>query len=133
MRDYDKDGNLIAINQVCKTKDNERISIQVTELGYVIKLLPSVILKTEKFNERINIEEAYSITVEYVKSIYDRIEPLSDKEDLLDTINRSYPLDITDPYFMIKETFPKEEIEKMDYKEINNLIRLANNTIGILY
>ena len=38
-----------------------------------------------------------------------------------------------DPYYAIKETFSKEEIESMPDKEIGNLIKLAENIAEGLY
>lgn len=38
-----------------------------------------------------------------------------------------------DPYFSIRHTFSKDEIEKMSDKEISDLIRLANNIEEGLY
>ena len=38
-----------------------------------------------------------------------------------------------DSYYTIKETFPVEEIESMSEKEVDNLVRLANNIADALY
>ena len=37
------------------------------------------------------------------------------------------------PYYAIKETFSVEEIESMNEKEVDNLVRLANNIADALY
>lgn len=37
------------------------------------------------------------------------------------------------PYYAMKETFTKEEIVSMTDKEINNLIKLAENIMEALY
>ena len=37
------------------------------------------------------------------------------------------------PYYAMKETFTKEEIENMSDREINNLIKLAENIMEALY
>ena len=36
-------------------------------------------------------------------------------------------------YYAIKEIFPVEEIESMSVKEVDNLVRLANNIADALY
>ena len=38
-----------------------------------------------------------------------------------------------DPFYAIKETFDKEEIEDMKALEINNLLKLARNIQEALY
>ena len=38
-----------------------------------------------------------------------------------------------DPYYAIKETFSVKEIESMSEKEVDNLVRLANNIADALY
>ena len=62
---------------------------------------------------------------------------MTEKEKLLEYIDQPVLTDARNsmgcsenwynPYYAMKETFTKEEIENMSYSGINNLIKLAEN------
>ena len=68
---------------------------------------------------------------------------MTEKEKLLEYINNPVLTDARNsmgcseycynPYYAMKETFTKEEIANMSDKEINNLIKLAENIMEALY
>lgn len=68
---------------------------------------------------------------------------MTEKEKLLEYIDKliltdaknsmNYSENWYNPYYAMKETFTKEEIENIPDKEINNLIKLAENIIKALY
>ena len=68
---------------------------------------------------------------------------MAEKEKLLEYIDKPVLTDARNsmgcsenwynPYYAMKETFTKEEIENMSDKEIDNLIKLAENIMEALY
>lgn len=68
---------------------------------------------------------------------------MSEKEKLLEYIDKPVLTDARNsmgcsanwynPYYAMKETFTKEEIENMTESEINKLIKLAENIMEALY
>lgn len=68
---------------------------------------------------------------------------LANKSTLIDYIDRPAIVDARNrmgcdenwynPYYAIKNTFPREEIAKMTDQEIRNLIKLADAIAGALY
>ena len=68
---------------------------------------------------------------------------MTEKEKLLEYIDKpvltdarnsmGYSENWYNPYYTMKETFTKEEIENMSDSEINNLIKLAENIMEALY
>lgn len=58
---------------------------------------------------------------------------MTEKEKLLECIDKGCSENWHNPYYAMKETFTKEEIENIPDKEINNLIKLAENIMEALY
>ena len=68
---------------------------------------------------------------------------MTEKEKLLEYIDKPVLTDARNsmgcsenwynPYYAMKETFTKEEIENMPDKEIDNLIKLSENIMEALY
>ena len=58
---------------------------------------------------------------------------MTEKEKLLEYIDKPVLTNWYNPYYAMKETFTKEEIENMPDKEIDNLIKLAENIMEALY
>lgn len=90
-----------------------------------------------------SIEENFNKACEIVKEKF-HIYPVSDKEMLLKYIetiqepdNRINRMGCSeswyDPFYAMKQTFTKEEVEAMSDDEINNLLRLACNIQENLY
>lgn len=52
---------------------------------------------------------------------------MTEKEKLLEYIDKPVLTNWYNPYYAMKETFTKEEIKNMSDSEINNLIKLAVN------
>ena len=68
---------------------------------------------------------------------------MTEKEKLLEYIDKPVLTDTRNsmgcsenwynPYYAMKETFTKEEIDNMPDKEIDNLIKMAENIMEALY
>ena len=90
------------------------------------------------------IEKNFESICKIVNERYNDITPISDKESILEYIiktqescERSNAMGCSeswyDPFYAIKQTFTKEEVEAMTDDEINNLLRLVCNVQEGLY
>lgn len=135
MEIIDKTGSIDEIIKYYRYNDIE-IRIRADIIGYYIKVGDNInqdICETiYDFTAKENFDKAYKIAVEK----FNHLTPISDKQKLLEYIEAEQKPtsarnlmgcseDWYSPFYAIKQTFSKEEIEAMSDNEINNIFRIA--------
>lgn len=136
-------GKCIFINKYFKNNNGLEINIIGKYNSYTI-IINNDINSSSFIKNKGTAEENFKIAYDIVNEKYGNLTYITDKEKILEYINEIQEPSTArnrmgcseswyDPFYAMKQTFTKEEIEAMSDDEINNLFRLASSIQEGLY